>query len=117
MGHRYKIKYRVEAVPEGIPDSEIEGADDNTGFTDKIVLFSILEPEGGGSTTAIVSLDGQTDQALSDAELFQAWVALGYVLSQSDTLDPGRRQFTTNVFKVIQQAMLSHRQAQNTPEA
>ena len=106
--HLYRLQYRLIAHPEGITKEQAKTDCDEKelGACDKAIIFSIIEPEGGGSSTMILSRDGKTDKELDDYELFKAWSLMAHRLAQSSELDEGRRQLCHEVFEIIRQAVL-----------
>lgn len=75
-----------------------------------MILLSIIE-NTDGSSTRILSMDGETGEPVNDHELFHAWAGLADKLAQSRELDPGRREFAAQVMSVIRGAYRAMRGA------
>ena len=108
MSHLYHLNYRLIPRPEGLDKTEARRLveQEDLGSCDAAILFSIITPEDGSSSTAILSMDGKTGESLDDHELFKAWSIMAHQLSQSTELGEGRRALTEQVFEVIRQALL-----------
>jgi hypothetical protein len=107
MKTTYPLSYRLDHRPEGIPREQIER--DGLGAADAVILISIIRPEDGSLSTVITSLEGATGQEISDIELFKAWTLMAKRLSESKTLEPGKKALAGNVFEDVRQAILRAR--------
>lgn len=106
----YKVKYVLQ--PESGRFTADECAEAGGGC-DAFVLVSILHPEDGGYSQAVVSFDGRSDGApLTDADLWKVWSMLGAQLAGSANLReewPNRHALADEVHERIRGAILSGR--------
>ena len=86
---RYRITYRIDRHPEGVPKSEVDPKE--RGGTDCLVLLSILGRPGGPGPAnyAQISMDGFTGDDLTPPQMYQAWAMWAHMLMEHfDENDP-----------------------------
>lgn len=95
--HRYRLLWTLERRPAGVTRDE---APEGHGLCDAVLFCSIIFPEDGSYSLHFFPVDGRSEQeALSDKEMFKVWALLSKRLSESKTLDEGRRFFAQMVFE------------------
>lgn len=103
--YRYKLSYTPpEAHPEGILAEELQAK--GLGGTDALFMASILYPPDGSLSMLFLSLDGRTGKEMDDNEWFKVFTLLSKRLSDSKTLQPGKKAFAALVFEMFQEVML-----------
>lgn len=107
--YRYKASYGdLTAHPEGITAAEL--SEKNLCGTDALLVASVLYPPDGSLSVLFLSLDGRTGKDLSDHEWFKVWTLLSKRLSESETLDGGRKEFAKITWDALRDALLSQKQ-------
>jgi|GEM_PF-3775579 hypothetical protein len=105
--HRYRIIYKVEHHPDGVPEDQIRVS--GFGACDAILVGSLLYPDDGSYSSMFVSLDGRTGEELDSAEIWKAWTMLAKNLADETTLSPWKRALARNVFDVVRDVILEGR--------
>lgn len=106
---KYHITYSIKAHKDGLTKSEVSKIDDKLETVDHggvggchaIIAFSLIYPPDGSYSWLMVSKDGQTDQELSDNEIFKAWMMLTNRLAESKTLPEGKKRFCSEIVEVF----------------
>jgi len=100
---RYKIGHVVIYDPDGATKEEIEAQ----GFTgsDAVIVVSVIRNEDGSTTTSVSSLDGETNEDVSDSELWKAWVMVAKKLADSKTLEKSRRDLAMILHELVMSAI------------
>lgn len=73
---------------------------------DAFLYASVLLPKDGSLSIQFVGMDGTTKKPIDDNLRFKIWSILTYELSESETLDEGRKQFCNSVFETIRQIIV-----------
>lgn len=95
---KYSITYNFKHHENGIAKDELTKDD---GACDGLVIGSILYPEDGSYDQQVYGLNGKEARAMTDKELFKFWAVLAASLSQSKTLDAGRKGLCERVHEII----------------
>lgn len=104
---RYKVCYRIDYEPKGKTPEEIMAA--NLGATDVLILISIIKEESGATSTAILSLDGETGGKASADDKFKSWIHMAKDLSEDPNLGPGRKMFVKQTWETVREMILEAR--------
>jgi len=110
--YKYQLKYKIIAVAGSWTKKQlIEENNDEIGGTDAAIFVSILYPPDGSLSVKTMTFDGRgcedkNPRHLADSELFKVWSMWAKVLSESKTLDEGRRSFASNVFERIRKQIV-----------
>lgn len=104
MTQTYKLTYDARVEDPPVTREQIEKV--GRGGCDAVVILSMLYPDDGSFSLAVVSLDGRTGEQIEDKELFKAWWLLASRLGESETLDPVRRMLAKTSFELIREFFL-----------
>ena len=94
---KYHLTYDFEAHPEGLSKDEVEAMGKSA--CSAFFAASILYPPDGSYSVLFMSKDGRTNEELPDGEWFKLFLMLSKRLSQSKTLDEGRRMLAGMPFE------------------
>ena len=107
IDRRYGIKYRID-----VGNFLAEDAGGKEGLTDALILISMLYPEDGSLSVALVSADGRNvvDEefpSLPSIDIFKAWSLMANNLMESEDLPPLHRAICQHAFETIRTVILS----------
>jgi hypothetical protein len=109
--HRYRLRYTFNIEPGSFTKEEVQALGENAGGTDAFVFISMLYPEDGSYSQRLVSVDGRNEgHRVSDKDLFKACLMMFSHLSESKTLDEGRRGFASDVWNAFTDMMTTQAQ-------
>lgn len=106
--YAYHLSYSLRAHPEGISKEQVqaEGVGGTVvGGCDALFVTSILFPPDGSYSALFGGLDGRTGKELDDHEWFKVWMFLAKRLSESKTLDEGRKDIAGITYEMLSQAL------------
>lgn len=106
--HKYALryKYELEDRDEGF---DVADATDGRGLTDCLLGISILLPETGEYSQAIViSAYGKEKRPLTQKEIFKVWLMLGISLHDVGKLEGWQSEFVKMHSEMIR-TMFSHK--------
>lgn len=123
----YKIKYNFDYKIGSFKKSEIikntrkisEGvreSKDNVGYTDALIVISILFPEDGSRNELTRTIDGNTGKPLSDLELFKTWNIMAKKLSESKELESFYKDIAREAFEIIRDTILAIRDVEESKD-
>jgi hypothetical protein len=109
MSHKYKLTYGpIKTHPEGLEKEAAQKlVEPDGGACDAILISSLMYPKDGSFSCMFLGIDGRTDKPLQHIEWFKVWVLLANLLSESDTLDTGRKDICGEVFANIKEQLLA----------
>lgn len=98
--NKYHLIYKTERKPEGISKEEVPKG---FGACHAMLMASIIYPPDGSYSVMFIGDDGRPgkDPTLSDKEWFKAWGMLAKRLSESKTLDDGRKNLAAAVWEAF----------------
>lgn len=99
---RYPLTYELRSEDPPLTRAEIEP---ERGACDAAILLSLIYPEDGSFSMALVSMDGRTGDELPDAELFKCWSMLAKHLAESRTLSHEKRELARALWEVVARAV------------
>lgn len=105
MGHKYKLKYKVDYERGEFTSDDVK-KDKNNGGTDAIIVHSLIFPEDGSLSHNFYSVDGRTKEALNSTDTFKAWAMMGFSLSERDDLKTWQRIILEGVTDSIRASIL-----------
>ncbi len=101
---KYHLLYSFDAKPEGVRQKDLDT--EQHGACDAAVLLSICYSAKKGyeadSTMVQLSLDGRTDKPLPIEEVWNAWMILAGMLSETAGLTSDKRQICATVASMVQ---------------
>jgi hypothetical protein len=89
--HNYKLRYdiNIEDKPEGYSKNEADGK----GLTDGLLTISILFPDDGSYSQAVVAAyNGRENRPFTQDEVFKIWMTLGLSLHDTGQLTGWRKE-------------------------
>ncbi len=105
----FPVTYKIFFHDPPLSASEVK-SDPERGGCDAVLIGSLLFNFGGSSSTCFISRDGRTSEPINSRELWKTWTLLAHQLAEDSTLDAGRQRLCADVFEVVRQAVLSHRE-------
>lgn len=109
--HVYRLRYELEMKAGSWTRDEAAAAsaEKGSGFSDAMLVTSLIYPADGSLSTFFHSLDGRTGQPLDDHEVFKFWLLLGRRLGESKTLDARRKGLAFTSFDITSSALMGGR--------
>ena len=108
--HLYPVTYQVNRLHKK-PVAAAKIRESGLGACDVLIIHSIMMPEDGSRSEAILSYDGRTGNEVDDMELFKSWMMTAHRLEQSTTLPDGHRELAKTTFEIYRMAILREREA------
>lgn len=97
----YFLTYKLERHIDGLTREEVPA---DMGACDAGVFLSMIYPEDGSFSMAVVSMDGRTGEPVSDNELFKVWTLIAHRLAESSELPDGpgtKRDLARKLFQIV----------------
>lgn len=124
MEHRYRLAYMAVPIPDGgMTKAEIqqragelrklfaEADDADVGFTDALVLSSLLFPPDGSFSSMVIDYDGRDHgDRVPTIDMFKAFMHFARTLGLRGDLEQSRRDFCWDVWNDIMESMFGKRQ-------
>ena len=100
----YKVEWHMKHRPEGVKGDELDKL--MCRGSDALFTASVAFPKHGGYSCYFDSIDGRTGEQLDDNEWFKIWMMLSKRLSDSRTLEPGRKEFAQITWEALRDILM-----------
>ncbi len=104
---KFLLRYDVEAHPNGVAKSEVLKR--GGGWTDAILIASVVYPPDGSLSIAFLTKDGRTDKNMEPLEMFKVWALLAASLAEMEGLGQAKRSLCLSVHEAVKSAVLKAR--------
>lgn len=105
--HKYKLKYEFKKGEWTRDEVDKIRGESDCGFTDQIVVISIIDHEDGGGSYLTFSVNGHTGKECEPHRIWHAWAALAKALSEHPGLSDSFRAVTTRAHHHAKAVILS----------